>query len=140
MNPDDWKVIRAGATPALPQFPNPDVTRVGDVYFAYGDPPTGHPHPWITRKLTEAISLNGRDWLVLGYVEPDADTQAIHVPQALVLPEGDAHRLWVTYACQIGGDVEAYDYRYNRIRAMSRLITEADLAHYRALWNAEYGE
>lgn len=121
LNPNDWKLIRAGANPCLPQFPNPDVVRAGKFYFAYADPPTGSPHPWTTRKITEAISENGLDWKVLGYVEPDADAPAIHVPEAFVLREGGEMWLYLFYACQIGG--KPYDYRYNRIRFMRRSVT-----------------
>lgn len=45
LNPDDWQVIRAGKNPCLWEFPNPDVIRVGDRYYAYGDPGGYADHP-----------------------------------------------------------------------------------------------
>ena len=132
VDPKAWHIVQAGNTPVLRQFPNPDIVKIEDVYFAYGDPPTGLSHPWITRKITEAVSMNGRDWVVLGHVEPDRDAPAIHVPEAFVQREGPDIWLYVFYACQIGGQ-PVYDYRYNRIRFMRRKVTEADLAEYRRL-------
>jgi len=70
LNPADWKVLRGGASPALPQFPNPDVVRVGELLYAYGDPPVSSEHEWRSRKITEAVSLDGLDWVILGYVAP----------------------------------------------------------------------
>ncbi len=129
---DNWKVVRAGDKPALPQFPNPDVVKVGNMYFAYGDPPTGLPHPWITRKITEAVSRDGIDWMVLGYVDPEPGTPATHVPEAFVEDRGGGHwRIYVDYGCQRGGD--PYDYRYDRIRMMWRDVDGAELARWSAM-------
>ncbi len=38
LNPKDWRIFRAGERPCLEEFPNPDVVKVGDVYFAFADP------------------------------------------------------------------------------------------------------
>jgi len=119
LDPKAWNVVRAGSTPALRQFPNPDVVRVGDRLFAYGDPPEGSSHPWIARKITEAVSRDGLSWTILGHVKPDPDAAAIHVPEAFVERAGRSWKIHVFYACQIGGD--PYDYRYNRIRCMKRI-------------------
>ena len=136
LNPKDWRIIRAGDEPCLPDFPNPDVVKVGDVYFAFADPSGYAPHPWVGRKIAEAVSLNGLDWVVLGYVDPDADAPAIHVPEAFVWREGKTIWLYVFYACQVGG--EPYDYRYNRIRVMRRKITDDELVLYRSLWREKF--
>ncbi|HOS92107.1 MAG TPA: hypothetical protein PLD23_01880 [Armatimonadota bacterium] len=118
-----WRVVRAGKTPCLPHFPNPNVVRVGTRYHAFADGPVNvgpdAGHPWKARKIIEAVSENGLDWTELGYVEPDADSPAIHVPEAFVQREGDKTMIYVFYACQNGGEPE-YDYRYSRIRWMRR--------------------
>lgn len=122
LNPNDWQVIRADREPCLWEFPNPDVVKVGGVYYACGDPSGYANHPWTGRKIVEAVSRDGVNWRVLGYVEPDADAPAIHVPEALVLYEKGVARIYLFYACQIGGEPE-YDYRYNRIRYMWRAVS-----------------
>jgi hypothetical protein len=132
MDPKAWRIVQAGATPVLRQFPNPDVVKIREVYFMYGDPATDSPHQWISRRITEAVSTNGRDWVVLGYVKADRDTPATHVPQAYVQRDGAATWIYVFYACQIGGEPQ-YNYRYDRIRFMRRKVTDADLAEYRVL-------
>jgi hypothetical protein len=125
-----WKIVRAGDKPALPQFPNPDVAKVGGVYFAYGDPPSLSNDMWRARKVTEAVSLNGVDWMVLGYVKALEGFPAMHVPEAFVVPQGKGRwRIYVFYACQIGG--EPYNWRYDRVRAMWRDVTQAELDGYR---------
>lgn len=73
----------------------------------------------------DAVSRDGLDWQVLGYIEPDADASAIHVPEALVLSEKGATRIYLFYACQIGGEPE-YNYRYNRIRYMWRVVSSEE--------------
>ncbi len=127
MRPEDWTVTRAGDAPCLPQWPNPDVVRVGDLYYSYADPTGYAPHVWTGRKLAEAVSRDGLVWTVLGYVEPDPDSAATHVPQAVVLDDAEG-RTWIYlfYACQRGGD--PYDYRYDRIRWMRREVTEEERA------------
>ena len=137
LDPGDWHVIQAGDTPVLRQFPNPDVVRIEDVYFAYGDPPVGDTHPWRARKITEVVSLNGLNWVVLGHVEPDENVPATHVPQAFVRLEGEQTWMYVSYACQIGG--EPYDYRYDSIRLMRREVTSTELAGLRDVCGPETG-
>jgi len=126
LNPAHWRVLRAGRNPCLKQFPNPNVVRCGRLLHAFGDPPTGDPHPWITRRITEAVSADGLRWTVLGFVRADADAPAIHVPEAFVEPLAGGHRLHVFYACQNGG--EPYDYRYSRIRRMYRDVLPSETA------------
>lgn len=127
LNPSDWKIVCGGDRPALPHFPNPDVVRVGRLYFAYGDPGGYGSHPWRSRKIVEAVSADGINWLVLGYVNPDPGVAATHVPEAFVrrLHQG-RWRIYVFYACQVGG--EPYNYRYDRLRCMWRDVTAEELA------------
>ena len=117
-----WRILRAGASPALRQFPNPDVVRVGRYLYAYGDPPEGSPHPWMARKITEAVSSDGLTWRILGYIRADPEAPAFHVPEAFVEKAGQHYRVHLFYACQKGG--EPYDYRYDRIRRMERIIDQ----------------
>ncbi|HSV73109.1 MAG TPA: hypothetical protein VLH79_05055 [Chthonomonadales bacterium] len=142
LNPDDWRIVRGPDRPALANFPNPDVVRIDDVYFAYGDPGGYEPlvpsdpalaakmdRAWASRKIMEAISLNGLDWAPLGYLERDADAQANHVPAATAMREGRAHWIYLTYGAQQWGG-----YFYDRIRMKRRQVTAADLRTYRKLW------
>lgn len=120
LEPSDWTVLHAGESPVLPQFPNPDVVRVGDLLLAFGDPPVGRTgHGWIDRKITVAASLDGVDWLVIGHLDPPEGVPAIHVPEVIV----DDGQLWLCYATQRGG--EPYDYMYDSIRLVP---VELDLA------------
>ncbi len=130
LNPSDWRAIRAGATPVLRQFPNPDVVRVGNLLYAYGDPPEGSNHPWLARKITEAVSQDGLSWTILGHVKPESDAAALHVPEAFVERVGLGWKIHLFYACQIGG--EPYDYRYDRIRRMERVVGRETEAPARA--------
>lgn len=115
-----WSVLRAGDSPVLPQWPNPDVVKAGDRYFCFGDPPVEGDHPWTARQLSEAVSEDGLNWTILGRIRPEADAPACHVPEAFVLERDGETWLHLFYACQIGG--EPYDYRYDRIRAMRRRV------------------
>ncbi len=125
---EDWRVIRGMDAPCILQFPNPDVVRVGAVLFAYGDPGGYAGEGWATRKTAEAASVNGRDWVLLGYMEPDADVQANQVPEAYVEEEDGKTWIYLTYGGQIPGD-----YRYDRIRMKRRSVSEEELAALRKL-------
>lgn len=120
LDPRCWRVLRSGPKPALRQFPNPDVVRVGSRLYAYGDPPEGSTHPWTARKITEAVSSDGLNWTILGHIRPEQDAAALHVPEAFVERQGRRRKVHIFYACQRGG--EPYDYRYDRIRRMERLV------------------
>lgn len=130
-DPAQWKIIRAGKQPCLKDYPNPNVAPVGGLFYAYADPSGYDLHPWKGRKIAEAVSLTGKDWVILGYVEPDADAPAIHVPESFLQREGGVTWMYLFYACQIGG--EPYDYRYDRIRCMRRRIKEAEIRSMRSL-------
>ena len=114
--------------PLLTLWANPEVVRIGNTYHCFGDPP-GYPvepgaSEWQARQLREAVSPDGLNWAKLDFIPPDADTEACHVPQALVMRVDDQEWLYLFYATQIGtrkNDGE-YHYQYDRIRAMRRLI------------------
>lgn len=137
MDPDQWVVLRAADFPLLAQFPNPNVVRVGDLYFAYSDKAgydhLGHAAGWTGRKIAEAVSTNGINWIILGYMQPDEDAAANHVPEALVLEEDGEPALYLFYATQRGGPPGAYDYQYDNIRYRRRHFAPGELDYYRAL-------
>jgi len=116
------------AKPLLEDWPNPEVVKVGDQYHCFSDAP-GYPtkpgeSPWKSRQLREAVSPDGLTWHKLGFIPPDDDTDACHVPQALVTELDGRRWLYLFYATQIGTRKNdgKYHYQYDRIRAMRRPI------------------
>ncbi len=105
----------------------------GSCFRRIGCVPTGYPAEgvegpaigWQGRQLCEAESADGIHWTRLGFIPPDSDTPACHVPEAVVLEQDGQCWLYVFYACQIGGGPLTYDFRYDRIRYMKRSITVA---------------
>lgn len=135
--PGDWKVLAAGETPLSDQWVNPDMIKVRNVYFSYSDAPAlKEGHVWTNRKIAEAISLDGRRFVMLGHVDPPAGVAAAHVPQALLVHRDGTDWLYVTFGRQIGG--EPYDYRYDTIGMMRRTLTDDDLAAYAKLWHERF--
>ncbi len=142
LNSADWKVLNGPDNPLFSNFPNPDVVRIEDVYFAFADPGGYAPllpeeaelaakmdKGWASRKVCELVSLDGLDWLPLGYIERDADAQANQVPVAYVESAGGGtYWLYLSYATQVWGS-----YEQDKIRLKRRLITPELLAEYREL-------
>jgi len=99
---------------------------VGERYHSFSDAP-GYPAkpgaaPWTRRQLREATSSDGMNWKRVDFIPPDADTDACHVPQALVTTVDGKPWLYLFYATQIGyvkKDGE-HHFQYDRIRAMRR--------------------
>lgn len=118
----NWQVTHALDSPLLAAWPNPTVVKVGALYYSFADP-NGYRHPqyWPDRQIRQAISEDGINWLKGDYLPPDTDTPANHVPQALLVKVQNSYWLYLYYACQIGGD--PYDYRYDRIRYMKKLVS-----------------
>ncbi|MDQ1255533.1 MAG: hypothetical protein QG656_125 [Candidatus Hydrogenedentes bacterium] len=114
-----FTVLRAGDDPLLPEWPNPAVVKVGETYLSLADP-SGYGQGWPGRQLAEAESADGIHWRIRGWIPPDPDTPACHVPSPVLVQDGPKRWLAVFYACQIGG--EPYDYRYNRIRYMRKAV------------------
>lgn len=124
---EGFEIIHAGTEPLIINWPNPDVIRVGNTYYSYADP-SGYPPKrndpnsgWTSRALCEAVSEDGLNWEILGFIEPDMDTAACHVPQAFLRTLNGTSWLYLFYATQRGGSPQ-FDYRYNRIRSMRRQI------------------
>lgn len=126
-NPADWKMVRGLDNPCIIEYPNPEVVKIGRLYYAYGDP-SGYGQGWAGREICEAVSLNGRDWALLGYIKPDADVQAQHVPEAFVQKENGQTWIYLNFGGQIKGD-----YKYDKIRMKRRLVTKEELKRNRAL-------
>lgn len=133
MDPGGWKVIRDGKNPSLPNFPNPEVVKLDGRYYAFGDPnilalgADFDGKGWAARQLALAVSDDGQKFSPIGWIRPDPDAPAGHVPGCLV----EGGHLYLYYATQKGHSLGAaeYDFRYNRIRVM-RIATEklAELA------------
>ncbi|MEN8254105.1 MAG: sulfatase-like hydrolase/transferase, partial [Verrucomicrobiota bacterium] len=114
--------------PVLANWPNPEIIRIGDTYHAFGDPAgytvkEGQSH-WMERQLCEAVSPDGLNWKRLDFIPPDEDTDASHVPQALVAEIDGKEWLYLFYATQSGyrKNDGKYHYQYDRIRAMRRPV------------------
>ena len=127
---DGFQIQHDLKTPMLTQWPNPEIVKVGDTYHAFSDT-NGYPPMkddanagWTSRNLCEAVSKDGLTWEVVGFIPPDPDSAACHVPQALVTQQDGQEYLYLFYATQRGG-IEPnghYNYRYDRIRMMRREI------------------
>jgi hypothetical protein len=129
--PKDWRILRDTDQPVIREWPNPDVVKVEDVYFSFADPGLYAERfgpGWPARQIAEAVSLDRLHWIVLGYIEPDKDVQANHVPEAFVWMESGKTWLTVNYGAQIKGD-----YRYDRIRMKKRKVGAPELNRYRSL-------
>ena len=125
--PNGFKIVRGGADPLLVLWPNPEVVKVGNRYHSFADPP-GYPGKRQSPKsLGPAANsarpspTTGSDWTIVGFIPPDDDAPACHVPQALVTAVDGKQWLYLFYATQRGGEPR-YDFRYDRIRAMRREI------------------
>ena len=113
-----------------------DVVKIGDIYYAYGDPyvewehiededipsDSSDPSRWSRRQIVEYQSRNGKDWTATGYFLPDAGYDANQVPQVFL--DHKRNRLCIFYATQRGkrhsGWGGAYDWRWDTIRMMYR--------------------
>ncbi len=127
-----FKIVSDLAEPCIPTWPNPEVIRVGNRYHAFADP-NGYPPKvndpnagWTSRALCEAVSDDGLNWRIVGFIPPDTDAAACHVPQALVTKVDGKEWLYLFYATQRGHKErkDLFDYRYDRIKAMRRPISE----------------
>jgi len=119
MNPADWTVLRANTYPALHDWPNNCVVRVGSTYYSFADPP-GYSAEYggDGRLITMAKSINGWDWQILGHISPDG-LDCSNVPEALVLHTEGRTWLYVYYAWRKNTAAGATpDFSYKKIRYM----------------------
>jgi hypothetical protein len=116
MDNNDWKIIRGMDNQALISFPNPDIVKVEDLYLGFGDP--SHPQApekgWGSRKITIAVSLNGKDWKSIGYIEGDDGWQGNMVPEALVEKDGSNYVIYLSYGTMIKGHFHQDSIRMKR--------------------------
>jgi hypothetical protein len=121
MHHDDWRITHDIDNALIMAWPNPDVVKVGNMYYSVADP-SGYKgiKNWPGRQIREAISDDGINWKVFEFISPDSDTPADQIPEAFVTKIGDQNWLYIFYSCQIGGN--PYDYRYDRIRCMKKRI------------------
>lgn len=140
MENEDWVVVRGDANPALLNFTNPEVIKIDGKYLAYADPSVNFygikderiavkgydktEEGWMTRQLIEAQSTDGINWTPTGYIGPDSDHPANHVPAMYI----EEDHLFLFYATQIGytqtGDLYHYTERYDNLRVMRRCVNE----------------
>ena len=138
---EDWVIVKGEGEPAQFDFCNPEVIKINGKFLMYGDPSLLHygvsdqrikvagSDPteigWVTRQLTEAQSLDGINWTVTGWIPPDSDRPANHVP-AMYIEDG---HLYLFYATQIGysrhpEDTTRYEYAYDYLRVARRCVGE----------------
>jgi len=118
MNPNEWTMKNDMNSPLIENWPNPDVVKVGETYYCFSDP-SGYPGQtgWPRRQMRQAVSSDGINWdVATDYIDPDSDTPACQVPEAFVTTVNGRPRLYLFYACQVGG--KPYNYHFNRIRFM----------------------
>jgi len=128
MQEDGFSIKHDLNNPLLQHWPNPEVIRIGDTYHCFSDPP-GYPikegeSGWKSRQLREAVSEDGLVWYRLDFIPPDPDTDACHVPQALLTEVDGKKWLYLFYATQIGYKKKdgKYHYEYDSIRLMRREV------------------
>ena len=116
MDQNEWKILRGMNNQALISFPNPDIVKVEDLYLGFGDP--SHPEAlekgWGSRKITIAVSLNGKDWKSIGYIDGDDGWQGNMVPEALVKKDGSNYVIYLSYGTMIKGHFHQDSIRMKR--------------------------
>jgi hypothetical protein len=121
LDPDQWRVVRAGEEPLLRDWPNTSVVRVSDTYYAFSDAPGYGPDlGGDGRQLTVAESSDGLAWTVTGRLHPEDDGASSHVAEASVVTTGGGVWLYLFYSWK--PPVEPWDYRYKAIRSMRRRL------------------
>ncbi len=101
LEPSHWQVIHAEQTPQLRDWPNPEVCRIGDKYYAFSDAPgygVSRGGAQNDRQLVMAVSDNGWDWRVLGRFLPESKEWGTHLPQTFVDDAGGVTRLYLFYS------------------------------------------
>lgn len=124
---EGFRILNAGQDALIYNWPNPEVIRANGKYYSYADP-NGYPPRvgdknagWTSRALCEAESEDGIHWKINGFITPDTDSAACHVPQATLIEQDGKPFIYLFYATQRGGD-PVFDYRYSRIRMMRRPV------------------
>ena len=112
-----------------------DVVKIGEVYYAYGDPFLSwyginddtlpdYPEPngsWNKRQIVEYRSDDGISWKVTGWFRPDEGYGANQIPQVFL--DHKNSRVCLFYATQRGCKFsDDYDWRWDNIRMMYKDI------------------
>ena len=125
-----FKISHDLKKPALENWPNPDIIKIGNRYHSFTDP-TGYSikkgqSPWMSRQLREAVSTDGHNWKKLPFISPDKDASACQIPQTLVTKINGTNYLYLFYATQTGYSRNdgKYHFQYDNIRAMRRKICD----------------
>ena len=120
-----WQLIHAEQTPQLKDWPNPEVCRIGEKYYAFTDAPgfgVSRGGAQNDRQLLVAVSDNGWDWRVLGRFLPENKEWGTHLPQVFVdEPDGSGAKLYLFYSMTDAEDLPRY------IKANYLIIDPAEL-------------
>jgi beta-xylosidase len=120
MDPAQWRVLRSGANPAIADWVNPSVVKVGRLYYSFSDAAGYGPEYGGDGRLTTlAVSRDGLDWRIRGHVRPEGMASS-HVAEAFV-ERGRLHLFYSWKPPTVQG--KPWDYRYHEIRAM-RIATK----------------
>ena len=130
-----WTEYKTGSTGLLTGV-DFDVIKIGDIYYAYGDPYmqwvgvkdrdipyySNDSSQWSQRQIVEYQSYDGKSWIPTGYFLPDEGYDANQIPQTFI--DHKQNRVYIFYATQRGvkhGQWGGqYDWRWDNIRCMYR--------------------
>lgn len=112
---NQWVIKQGKDHPAIKNFPNPSVVKLGDKYYAYADP-VGYSMGWMGRQTVEAVSQDGLNWKINGYLNPqltNIDCADYQVPEATVIK----NQVVIVTACHPKG---TDDFRYRAMQVWKR--------------------
>ena len=133
LDPNSWKILNKDENPQIHAWPNPDVIKVCNKYYAYTEVSLKeHGFEWISRGerkepwlICEAVSDDGIRWKVLGWIRPRKDAHHYQVPEAFFMEEKGEKWIYLFYSIPVAG--EPYDFRNRRICYMRRRVSEKEL-------------
>lgn len=117
LNAGDWKIVNAEYDPQLKNWPNPAVTKIGDTYYAFSDAPgyDASNGPQFGRQITMAVSKDGKQWEVIGKMNPEPG-YGTHLPEPYVEVRNGKTWLYIFYSV-----VDDSNYPcYNRLNYMKK--------------------
>ena len=136
LDPNSWDILNKDDRPQLHAWPNPDITKVDNVYYGYTEVNLNeHGWEWVSRGgreapwlFCEAVSENGKDWQVLGWIRPREGIHHYQVPEAFSIRENGQTWIYLFYSVPVAGK-DPYDFRNRYIHYMKRPVDPAkDLA------------
>lgn len=90
-----WTIKQGNGKPAIRNWTNPTVVKTPNGYFSYSDSLLGEydsNNPWDVRKLHEAYSTDGMNWVINGHI-PHLSNCMGHAPETLFL-NNELHLLY----------------------------------------------